>query len=93
MLSNFTKQKLVALAWNFVTVTYDDATGNVTFNINNLQDANNLKLNHRLSSSKETSIGKYSTDWYFYGYIDEISAFKKVLSASEINVLYASASL
>ena len=93
MLSNFAEQKLIPLAWNFVTVTYDDATGNVTFNINNFQDANNLKLNHRLSSSKETSIGKYSTDWYYYGYIDEVRAYEKVLSTAEVNVLYTSATL
>ena len=93
VLSNFAEQKLILLAWNFVTVTYDDATGNVTFYINNLKDANSFKLNHRLSSSKETSIGKYSTDWYYYGYIDEVRAYEKVLSTAEVNVLYTSATL
>ena len=91
VLSEF-EQKLVPLIWNFVAVTYDDETGNVTFYVGIFKDVNSFKLNHRLSSSTETSIGKYSTDWYYYGHIDEVHAYEKVLTA-EINDLYTTAAL
>jgi hypothetical protein len=83
-------QPLAAGVWYFVAVTYDPnvSSGKMVLYKNGVEvnEASNVPLPG--AGSTQTCIGKFSTNYYMNGAIDNVMIFNRALTADEIAALY-----
>jgi hypothetical protein len=86
----YSKNKIAANQWTFVSMTYDG--NNVSLFINGDLDSTGIYLSPNVVSNQTVKIGlediAYGPQHYFNGTIDDVRIYKRVLSNSEINTLY-----
>ena len=81
---------LVMNTWNFVGVTYNDATGVVTFYIDALSNQQSLTKNQMAATTSTLCIGKYCPTNINYadGSLSNIQIYNTALTQSEMTAQY-----
>ena len=76
--------------WNFVGVTYNDATGVVTFYIDALSNQQSLAKNQMAATTNTLCIGKYcpGNSNYVDGFLSNIQIYNTALTQSEMTAQY-----
>ena len=84
-----TVQKTIAAStWYHVVVTNNAATKTMSLIVNNGTPATTTYTTHASGIATHTRVGMYPSPVYFYGKIDELAHWERVLTASEITALY-----
>ena len=77
----------IGTGWNHIIVTFNN--GLVYAFVNGIQTASvSLNISNTLGGTQSLSIGKYPSNYYFNGLIDEVRIYNRTLSPTEVTQLY-----